>query len=321
MKVNFVSFLDPRVYQGGGEMISRRLLEAGEALGHDIRLATVRPQRRDLHRSPDVSLLIDVFNFAHTFRSLGAWRAFGHGFLEDVMGRAPFAHMSNAYVDVCNMPYLPCSGERASSVCPAKPQHSALRRFAIRDHGVDCFAADGLVRRMFTASALNIFLSPLHRRISEALLGGDLPPAFVLKPLIDTVRFTNLGLVRDIDYLFVGVIGEAKGLKEMRERFAATDIHLIGRLAPGVKLDFGRHLGHLPYDEVPRYMNQARNFVFLPRWPEPQGRVVAEAALCGCNIIGNHKVGALSFGMDLADPANYVGVEDEFWRVLEGIAP
>jgi glycosyltransferase involved in cell wall biosynthesis len=137
--------------------------------------------------------------------------------------------------------------------------------------------------------------------------------------MIDTKVFFNERRERDIDYLFVGVLGEAKGLSAMRERFGQTDIHLIGRCTPGVKPDFGRYLGHVSYEEVPRYMNRAKNFVFLPRWPEPQGRVVAEAALCGCRIIGNENVGALSFDVDLADPHSYVGVEDKFWVALEGL--
>ena len=319
MRINVVSLLDPRVYNGGGEMISRRLIEIGKSRGHDIRLSTVRPKHRDLHTTPRISLLIDVFNHAHSVTSLGAWREFGTEFLEDAIARAPFVHLTNAYADVCNLPYLPCSGIRPDG-CPIKPELGVIERMAIRDWGHDCFARRAMVRRLYEDSALNVYLSPLHRRISESLLGSArLPPSYVLKPIIDTARFFNEGGERDIEYLFVGVIGEAKGLAAMRERFGHTDIHLIGRCAPGVKLDFGRHLGHVSYDDVPRYMNRARNFVFLPRWPEPQGRVVAEAALCGCRIIGNENVGALSFDMDLSDPQIYVGVGDEFWAVLEGI--
>ena len=66
-------------------------------------------------------------------------------------------------------------------------------------------------------------------------------------------------------------------------------------------------------------MNRAKNFVFLPRWPEPQGRVVVEAAMCGCNLITNQNVGATSFPFDLANPANFAGAEDEFWSAIEQI--
>ena len=66
-------------------------------------------------------------------------------------------------------------------------------------------------------------------------------------------------------------------------------------------------------------MNRARNFVFMPRWPEPQGRVVVEAALCGCNLILNENVGADSFGFELDQPENLLDAEEEFWNELEQI--
>ena len=81
MRINVVSFLDPYVYHGSGELNIRRSLEVGESRGHVIRMSTVRPQSRELHASPLISLLIDVFNHAHSVKSLGAWREFGVGFL------------------------------------------------------------------------------------------------------------------------------------------------------------------------------------------------------------------------------------------------
>jgi len=317
MRINLLSFLDPRVYRGGGEMISRRVFEIGMQRGHDIRITSVRPRNRELHERPHLSLLIDVFNFGHTLRSLGSWRGFGQRFLEDIITSAPFVHLTNAYVDVCNLPYLPCNGKR-NGLCPAKPGLSVLNRLTINDWGNECLVSRALVKNLYEKSVLNVYLSPLHRRVTETLLDiEDMPPSYILRPLIDTKRFRNLGIERDIDYLFVGVIGEAKGLDAMRERFRDEDIYFIGRCAPGVKLDFGRYLGHVPYKQVPYFMNRAKNFVFIPRWPEPQGRVVAEASLCGCNIIGNENVGALSFDMDLSCPDSYSGVEEEFWQTIE----
>jgi glycosyltransferase involved in cell wall biosynthesis len=174
------------------------------------------------------------------------------------------------------------------------------------------------VRDLFAKSALNVYLSPLHQRIIEGILGeakGE--KAFVLKPTIDSAVFHDTKRVRDIDYLFVGVIGEAKGLAAMRERFQYLDMHFVGKIAPGEKLDFGTYHGSVPYSEIPIFMNRAKNFVFLPRWPEPQGRVVVEAALCGCNLITNENVGATSFPFDIRNPANFTHASDEFWTAIE----
>jgi glycosyltransferase involved in cell wall biosynthesis len=318
MRIDLISFLDPEAYGGGGEMISRRLIEIGRARGHDIRITSARPRRSARHERPELTLFVDVFNHGHSLRSLGAWRGFGEAFLAAAMARAPFVHLTNAYTDICNLPYLPCSGAAAPQ-CPVKPL-PLLRGIALRDLAERCFATRPLVRRLYEEAALNVFLSPLHRSITERVLGVALAASLVLRPMIDPAMFRNEARPRDIEYLFVGVIGEAKGLQAMRERFRHTDIHLIGRLAPGAKLDFGRHIGHVPYGEIPGWMNRSRNFVFLPRWPEPQGRVVAEAALCGCSIIGNDNVGALSFGFDLSDPAQYGGAEDAFWQAVQALA-
>lgn len=315
MLVDCVSFLDPTIYYGGGEMISRKLLEVGRTRGHDIRITSVRPRRRDLHSKPDITLMIDVFNHAHTFLSLGAWRSFGEKFLDAVLTRSRCVHLTTAYADVCNLPHLPCSGA-GPSTCPFKPL-PLHRRGLLRDFGDLCFAARPLVRRLYESAALNVFLSPLHRKVTECVLGKSLARSFILKPVIDTKLFSNRNSPRDIDFLFVGLISEAKGLEEMRGRFGRTDIHLIGRIAPGAKVDFGRHVGFVPYAEIPAWMNRARNFVFLPRWPEPQGRVVVEAALCGCTIVGNSNVGALSFDFDLSDSSQYCDADQSFWDAVE----
>jgi len=319
MRVDCLTFLDPTIYRGGGENITSELLAFGRKRGHDIRISSVRPTRKAFHTRPDVVLLFDVFNFSHSVRSLGAWRRFGDHFIECAIARAPFVHLTTAYPDVCNLPYLPCSGLRGDA-CPKKPLPHVTTRLLLKDFGTACFADRPLVNRLFSESALNCFFSPLHREVTVGVLKlNHARPSLILGPMIDVGMFQNLRHERDIDYLFVGVICEAKGLGEMRDRFYDADIVLVGRLGPGIRMDFGRHITHLPYAEVPLWMNKAKNFVFLPRWPEPQGRVVAEAALCGCNIIGNANVGALTLGFDLADPNNYGGVEKSFWEAVEAV--
>jgi len=299
-------------------MVGRRLIETGRSRGHDIRITSVRPTGKHQHANPDLTLLTDVFNHGHTWRSLGAWRGFETAFVRSLCQRRPVVHFSNAYTDVCNLPYLPCSGAAAPR-CPHKPL-PLWRRPLLRDFGDRCSATWSLMRCVYEQASLNVFVSPLHRQVTERVLGRPLSHALVLRPLIDTSLFRNTGGPRDVEYLFVGMISEAKGLAEMRARYADTDIHLIGSVAPGVRLDFGRYLGPRPYAEIARWMNRAVHFVFLPRWPEPQGRVVVEAALCGCRIIGNGNVGALTFPFDLSDSARYTGAEDEFWTAVEACA-
>lgn len=317
MDIACLSYFHPFRYGGGGEMVSRGLIEAGRKRGHKIRVRSVRPNIDEGAGEADLYWLVDAFNYPQTLKSRGAWLRFPPALLEDIADNRLFIHMSNAYADVCNLGYLPCSGN-AEARCPHKSPVHFVHNLALHDFGRDCFSLDPLVRKLFSRSRLNVYVSPLHQQTIERILCvGNMPESFVLKPVIDSTAFYDQKRERDIDYLFVGVIGEAKGLAAMRERFRDADIHFVGKIAPGEKLDFGTYHGSVPYHAIPDFMNRAKHFVFLPRWPEPQGRVVIEAALCGCELVTNQNVGATSFPFDIANSANFSQANDEFWTAIE----
>lgn len=298
-------------------MIMRSLIEDGRLRGHEITVSSVRSCRMEYRNDADLDIIADVFNYPATLKSRGAWLDFPEGFINAIAQSRPFIHLNNAYVDLCNLGYLPCSG-KAVPHCPYKSSADIWRNITLREFSTQCFMQRPIVKSLFQRSRLNVFLSPLHQSVSYAMLGmNDDIPFYILKPTVDSSKFYNRNLKRDIEYLFVGVIGEAKGLTVMREQFAAKNIHLIGKCAPGCKLDFGTYHGHVPYEKIPEFMNRAKNFVFLPRWPEPQGRVVIEAALCGCNLITNNNVGATSFPFDISNSLHFQDATTEFWQVIE----
>ena len=321
MKINFVSYVDPTRHSGGGEMISMDIINSGLEKGHTFTMSSVRPGKRmEFDESADLDIVVDLFNYPVTLKSRGAWQDFPQEFKNQIIRRHKFVHLSNAYVDICNEPYLPCSGNILQK-CSYKTSKHFFRNLALRDFSGKCFSLRPQVRDFFSKSKLNIFLSPLHRDTVLNILNTDLlPPSYVLSPTVDSKRFFNQNLVRNIEYLFVGVIGEAKGLEEMRHRYAGEDIHFAGKIFPGASLNFGTYHGAISYDEVPNLMNRAKNFVFLPRWPEPQGRVVIEAALCGCNLITNNLVGATSFPFDISNPKNFGNPTQELWDEIERVA-
>lgn len=320
MRINYISMFDPSAHQGGGEMIAWDVIESGRLRGHSFTISSARPKSRlEFDESAQIDFLVDIFNYPATLKSQGAWKSLPDDLLERVLKRNRFIHMSNAYVDVCNLPYLPCSGD-SHSVCRHKTSLNILRNLAAKDFSVNCFASSERVKYFFAKSLLNIFLSPLHQNTCLKILDlASPPPSFILKPTIDKRLFFNMGIERDIDYLFVGVIGEAKGLGELREKYAGKDIHFAGRVYPGERLDFGTYHGAVPYEKIPLLMNRAKNFVFLPRWPEPQGRVVIEAALCGCNLVTNKNVGATSFPFDISNPNNFGNATENLWKFIESI--
>ena len=320
MKINYISMFDPSVHHGGGEMIAWDVIESGRLRGHTFTISSARPKvRMEFDETAEIDFLVDIYNYPATLKSQGAWKSLPDDLLERVLKRNRFIHMSNAYVDVCNLPYLPCSGD-SHPICGYKSPLNVLRNIAAKDFSANCFASRENVQDFFSKSLLNIFLSPLHQDTCLKILGlVSPPPSFVLKPTVDKKLFFNMGMERDIDYLFVGIIGEAKGLGELRTKYGGKDIHLAGRVYPGEKLDFGTYHGAVPYTEIPLLMNRTKNFVFLPRWPEPQGRVVIEAALCGCNLVTNENVGATSFPFDISNPDNFGNATEDLWTFIEGI--
>jgi len=321
MKVNYVAYLNPFKFKGGGETVNRHLIELGQARGHTFTFTFARNTYSNYDQAADLDILCDIFNYPETLRSGGAWIRLENRFLEKVIGRRPFVHMTNAYADVCDLGYLPCSGYQ-SNTCQYKSPLRIRRNIAARDFGENCFAVKSLVIDAYKNSLLNIYVSPLHQSVSNKVLGiDDLSKCLILRPIIDTESFYNMHLERDIEYLFVGVLSEAKGFHELKRDYSDKNLVLVGDIHPNVNLDFGKHLGKIPYSEIPKIMNRAKNFVFLPRWPEPQGRVVVEAALSGCNLITNENVGATSFPFDISRPQNLKGSAEEFWDRLEGVMP
>jgi glycosyltransferase involved in cell wall biosynthesis len=317
MNINFISYLNPIKYSGGGEMINRELIEKGISRGHHISLTSVKDRENEIQQDADLYILADIFNFPHTLRSRGNWLKFSEHFLSKIISNKPFMHLNTAYSDICNLGYLPCSGESEEN-CKYKSKSKIKQNIITRDFSKKCFSYNDLVRQSYLNSVANVFMSPLHKKIIVNSIGIPAShKSLVLNPIIDTNKFKNYHISRDIDYLFVGVLSEAKGFFELKEKFGKENIFIVGEIHPEIKLDFGTYLGKVPYDEIPYIMNRAKNFVFLPRWPEPQGRVVIEAALSGCNLITNGNVGAISFPYDISDPRNIGQSNENFWKELE----
>lgn len=285
-------------------MMNRSLVEAGRRLGHEIKVTAAYPDPvTDLFDRPDLVILADIHNQPSARTRVDPM------LVNRIIEGVPYVHLDNAYVDVCDLPYLPCNGDTNGKNCPHKRSLRVQAHRLLKRRG--CLAAE--TGRMYEDARMNVFVSELHRRTVQRIIGADaVGRHFVAPPTIDADRFFDRRQVRDIENLFIGAICEAKGRDVLKERFA-SDITMAGPAPGGKHPGFGNWLGQLPYAEIPAYMNRARNFAFLPRWPEPCGRVVIEAALCGCHLVTNENVGALGF----VDEFLSGGVPDAagaFWR-------
>ena len=203
----------------------------------------------------------------------------------------------DAWVDVCPARWRPCGGERAD--CPAQ-----------------CDRSFG--NALFAAARAAVFVSPLHRDIVASVLDCPLPDDVVLvRPMVDPDHFRPRDVERDIDVLYVGTIKEAKGYYELLERFGPDRLTFAGDNQLGHPIE-GSFLGRVSQHDLPALYSRARIFAHLPRWHEPQGRTVVEAALCGCEIVTNDRVGVTRYPRAAWSDAETVRTHPaRFWEEFE----
>ena len=67
-------------------------------------------------------------------------------------------HFDNAYVDVCDLDYLPCN-EDNQNICPHKGLNS--QNFILRiEHRQKNVLQTNVVKKLYNDSLMNIFVSP-----------------------------------------------------------------------------------------------------------------------------------------------------------------
>lgn len=298
----WISYLDPSVYQGGGEMMVRDVIAAGRARGHTITESAFlrkRPQRAlrraGVLRGMRIDWDADVFVLVDLRNAPGLDLPRAGPVIDRVLATGRAVIIQNAWADVCTLD-VPCGGVRAR--CPSACDRSWSNR-------------------VFSEAKISAFVSPMHRDIAASALGVQLPGPIVIAPYIDTEAFRPLGLERDIDVLYVGTIKREKGYYALLDRFGADRLTLAGTNALGEQIQ-GNYLGPVAYHELPKLYNRARIFAHLPEWHEPMGRTVVEAALCGCELVTNQRVGAMSFDRAMiSDPQIVRHARTRFWTDFE----
>lgn len=291
MKINYIARINPfsPTATGGGEAVMSDLLRFGAGpFGPVKKLAIITPDTEiEYMDDADLNIFADVYN-------LPGLNGFSDEQIE-TYSKIQYIHFSNAYVDICSHDYLQCD---VTDGCNKK--------------GIE----------LMSGAKLLYFVSPLHAKtVFEAvpsLVGKEYK---ILRPTINTDMFTNKHFDdRNVDYIYVGPMLAPKGILNVLQYLHENDADPESCMFVGAnpkRYDFSKfkHVERIPYQDMPFVMNKAKCLIHLPVWPEPMGRIVIEAALCGCNLVVNENVGATSFGFDdITDPANYEGAIEEFWK-------
>lgn len=154
-------------------------------------------------------------------------------------------------------------------------------------------------RELFAKSRLNIFQSPKHYESHREFFGAAVEKHLIMPPTVDVdaLRISEEKIENVIP--FFGDLSFLKGGKA-----------LLGYARENPKLQFEVYGNNrleeeipanvifkpmVPNDKVLEILGQTKTFFCQPFWPEPSGRLAAEAFLSGCEIIGNDRIGTFSF--------------------------
>lgn len=158
--------------------------------------------------------------------------------------------------------------------------------------------------QIYGHAALNVFVSPAHKADYAAL--GD---GICIPELIDTEMFKPV-----------------KGMK----RQPCPLIPVPGKWSPQVLKDYlvknptAKVLTEkVPHAEMPALYSNYETLAHFPERKWPCDRVIFEAALCGCKVVANGTVEALSWEKDLTDTKKLRAWLDEvpgqFWQTVGSV--
>ena len=147
-----------------------------------------------------------------------------------------------------------------------------------------------------------IFLSPLHQKVVNHIITIDGPQQHVVASPIDFDKFRSTVPFEERQPVAM-VSGDA--------RRVAPDVEALAK-AEGYKT---HHLDYLsiPYDQMPDLLNSFQAVVVAPMMYHSFGRMAVEAIACGCKLITNNRVGAMSYPDPVA--ASKTAIAD-FWRII-----
>jgi hypothetical protein len=174
-------------------------------------------------------------------------------------------------------------------------------------------------KELFSKSALNVFLSPIHLENHREKLGCE---GICLPLAIDVDLFhATDGVERAANSAVVANCRNFKSWqtlqKYINEHSEITFTVLTNDSVP-VAGENVKGEAMLPYEKMPSIYSEHEYLVhLLDGWGAGE-RVVWEACLCGCKVIANEKVGHVSWGRDFVDTPElreWLGKAPfDFWR-------
>jgi hypothetical protein len=156
-----------------------------------------------------------------------------------------------------------------------------------------------LYREVFSNAKLNIFQSPKHYQSHVEFYGEAVKSHMIMPPTVDVDAISISEAKDDTTIPFFGELSFLKGgegfvdyaSENPDKRFEVYGENKISKPIPS-NVIFKEPVSNA---EVLKILGRTKTFFCQPYWPEPSGRLAAEAFLSGCEIIANDRVGTFSF--------------------------
>ena len=147
-----------------------------------------------------------------------------------------------------------------------------------------------------------IFLSPLQRRVINHIINIKVRRQVDIATPIDFSKFRCITPFEKRKHAAL-ITGDT--LRVAPDAVALAE-------AEGYPVEQVDYLS-VPYEKMPELLNQYQAVVIAPAMLHAFGRLVAEAMACGCRVITNNRVGAMSYDDPVAACRNSNAA---FWRMI-----
>lgn len=156
-----------------------------------------------------------------------------------------------------------------------------------------------LFRSLFAKAKLNVFQSPKHYQAHFEFYGEALNNYLIMPPMVDINNLKPSEIKEDQSIPFFGNLNYLKGGNDYvdyakehpNKTFPVYGRNTLKRELP-TNITFHEPISNT---DVLKILGKTKTFFCKPVWPEPSGRLVAEAFLSGCEIISNDRIGTFSF--------------------------
>jgi len=198
------------------------------------------------------------------------------------------------------------------------------------DHNVrSCCNPDKfhVFRKLFAKAALNVFQSPKHYQSHVDFYGEAVIKHLIMPPTVDVLKLRPSEKKDEETIPFFGDLNFLKGGHEYvtyAEEHPNLNFKVFGknRLRREIPNNISFH-EPIPNQEVLDILGKTKQFICKPVWPEPSGRLAAEAFLSGCEMLSNDRIGTFSFdfypnNIEKAK-AEMLQAPENFWNAISEI--